>query len=168
MPKGSTPKPDAWNVNADGTLTLTIDGKDHILRRPKHGEQRRFDEALLKIQMLERAQNERESEAFKGSLAEVAKLQGPDAGAAVESIPPERLARVIEQAARINPEEAAKYRYEIEDARIAWWAEQVIPILCADPPDLELDTLPNFLAVSVIINAARRGWSGNPSGPGGP
>ncbi len=159
----STAKPDGWTINPDGTMTVTIDGKDLALRRPKHGEQRRFDEALLKIQMLERAQSQREMDAFKGSIEDIAKIQTGDL-----AIPPDRLERLIKQSASVDPEEAAKYRYEIEDARVEWWATQVLPALSTDAPEFDADDLPNFFAGGQIINEARVGWAGNPSGPGGP
>ncbi len=135
-------EPDRIDVNREtGVVTVYLNGKAYPLRRPKLGEQRRFED----------------------QLAEIRVRQDEDALWVIEQ------AKVNEgQIAAADHVETTKRAHARQEDRVRWWWDSVIPTLCElKLPDVPFDDLPLEFANGQIITAASETWATGPQAPGG-
>ncbi len=135
-------EPDRIEVDAEaGTVAVYLDTKRYALRRPKIGEQRRFDDALAAIRV---AQDEDSMWLVEQSRSNGEALKAAD------------------------HKEITNRAHDRQDERVRWWWDLVIPTLCdLKLPDLGVEDLPLEFAHGDIITKATTAWIQGPQAPGG-
>jgi hypothetical protein len=145
-PEPTGPHPDdiEFDTPSPGQITLWLDEKAYICRRPKIGEHWQFQDALGPLRKLEREDSAWAAEASEGDKLDTpAKLQ------------------------EFFDEQSIRRRAQQEE-QSAWWIS-VFTTLCGADWNIGITgkDLPDFLLDSTVLAQAFVIWSSNPRVPGG-